>query len=115
MNVRIHAGLDQAYQVFRLVAPILTCGGIALIAAWQSSAEARLALVAAAMIFVGLTLAWLVLPVECNRDGCPGRMSRTAERISFWTVRTVYRCDQCGALSPVEIFNPNFVITAGDY
>jgi len=115
MNVRVHAGLDQFFQCFRLVVPVLACGGSWLIYLWESSTATRVELVTAGLGLLAVGLIWWLLPVECTRVGCTGRMRRTTQRISFWRVSARYQCDNCDAVHQVEIFDPNFEITSGDY
>jgi len=106
MNVRLHIALDQFFNVFRFVTPIFGCAAIA-------SGSIPVIVLALLVCFTPLLLTWLI-PADCTRMGCTGRMQLTTERVSFWRVSSLYECDNCGTVYRAVIFNPNFEITA-DY
>ncbi len=115
MTVGIHVGLNWLYELARLVLPIIFCGGLPIVQLWQESPDTRMFLIAAVLGPLAIGLAWWMLPIRCITDGCPGRMRRTAERISFWQVRATYCCEDCGAVRVEHILSPNIEITSGDY
>lgn len=102
MNVRLHVALNQFFHVYRLVCPFLICTIF--------SAPIPIVVLILLPYFVPLLLTWLV-PVECLSRGCTGRMQSTNERLSFWSVILIYKCDTCGKVHREEIFNPDFEIT----
>ncbi len=115
MNITLHVGLDRFFQFFRLVIPIFFCAGLPVVQMWQESDASRLTLITMVLGPLLIALAWWLLPVPCIRQECAGRMRRSAERISFWTVRATYTCEDCGDVHQVDVFNPNIEITSGDY
>ncbi len=114
MAVEIHVALNWLFEFARLTLPIFLCSG-AWVPLWEASSDSQIFLVGAVLGPIALLLAWYVLPIRCIREGCAGRMHRCDERISFWTVRTVYRCEDCGAVHQADICSPNLEITYGDW
>ena len=106
MSISLHLTLKKFFNVFRLIAPFFMCGMLI----WSPNALVVLILL---VFFAPLLLTWLV-PVDCARMGCTGRMQVTSERVSFWRERLHYKCELCNDENQAEIFNPNIVIT-GEY
>lgn len=103
MSLSLHITLTRFFHIFRLIAPFFMCG-----VGWPPSV---LVVVVILLIYSApLLITWLV-PVDCSRIGCTGRMQVTNQRLSFWHVRQLYQCDNCEAECQMEVFNPNITIT----
>lgn len=103
MNVGLHVALNQFFHYYRLVSLFFACAIF--------SASTPIVFLLLLPYFAPLLITWLV-PVACTSMGCTGRMQVTSERLTFWRVRLLFTCVNCGAVHRAEIFNPDFEITA---
>ena len=103
MKINLHLALNRFFNIYRLIAPILACAVLASSSTYMIGAFAL-------VYFAPLLLTWLI-PVECIDFGCTGQMKLTSERMSFWFVRNLYRCDTCGTVYEERSFDPNIEIT----
>jgi hypothetical protein len=99
MKLKLHIALVQFMNVYRLVVPVFACAVIN---------AAPLPVIAQLLLgFWGPALLIWIIPVDCGQPGCTGRMKATSERLSFWQVSEVLKCDNCGAVHQATILNPN--------